>query len=179
MKQSEQLDQLRRLLAEWRPAAYESLPDLNLYKDQLLEYMQRQQMSGGGDDELTGAMVNNYIKNGLLPRPQGKRYQRQHLAILTALCQLKQVMPMSEIGTLLTLQPDAKDPAVFYPRYLELLDTALAHSAAQLPEAADEEQLAHSALALAVQSYADMLVARQLLGLLTEQPQPEEKKKQG
>ena len=35
----EELEQLRRLLAEWRPVDYDSLPDLELYKDQMLEYM--------------------------------------------------------------------------------------------------------------------------------------------
>lgn len=173
MEEKDQLESLRRLLAEWRPVDYDSLPDLDLYKDQLLEYMQRQQMPHGGDDALTGAMVNNYIKSGLLPRPAGKRYQRQHLAVLTALCQLKQVLPMSDIGTLLAQQPDAGQPEVFYPRYLDQLDQALGRAADQLPATADRERLARSALAFAVQSYADLLVARQLLALLNGQSEPE------
>lgn len=177
MKENDQLESLRRLLAEWRPAGYDSLPDLDLYKDQLLEYMQRQQMPHGGDDALTGAMVNNYIKSGLLPRPEGKRYQRQHLAILTALCQLKQVLSMSDIGTLLALQPDAGQPETFYPRYLDQLDRALGRAAEQLPKTDDREALARSALELAVQSYADLLVARQLLALLTDRPEQKGERK--
>lgn len=170
----EELEQLRRLLAEWRPVDYDSLPDLDLYKDQMLEYMQRQLPAA--DDALTGAMINNYIKSGLLPRPVGKRYQRQHLAILTALCQLKQVLPMADIGALLAQQPDAADPPAFYRRYLEQLDRALQRAADRLPQTADREALARGALELALQSYADLLVARQLLGLLTSEDEKEKGK---
>ena len=155
-------------LSEWRPAPYASLPDLDLYKDQVLSYMQRQQLPGESADELTVAMINNYIKSGVLPRPAGKKYQRQHLAALTAICQLKQVLSVSDTSALLACQPDASDTEAFYGRYLEQLDEALRRAAETLPEAGKDsrEALARCALTLAVQSYADRLAARELLALL-------------
>ena len=36
-------------------------------------------------------MVNNYTKNALVPRAEGKKYNRDHLAYLTFVCILKQV----------------------------------------------------------------------------------------
>lgn len=163
---------LRGLLQQWRPAGYDQLPDIDLYKDQVLAYMQRQQAPGAAQEELTGAMVNNYIKNGVLPRPQGKRYGRQHLAVLTAVCQLKQVLSVGEAGQLLAAQPDAPDPAALYGRYLDQLDEALGRTAALLPEAdpATRQEAARCALALAVQGYACRLAARELLALMEKLP---------
>lgn len=170
-----EVEELSRRLSEWRPAPYDSLPDLDLYKDQVLSYMQRQQLPGESADELTGAMINNYIKSGVLPRPAGKKYQRQHLAALTAICQLKQVLSVADTSALLACQPDASDTAAFYGRYLQQLDEALRRAADTLPGAGEDgrEALARCALTLAVQSYADRLAARELLALLERAEPPE------
>ena len=66
-------DALIQALKTVRPVAWDQLPDLNLYKDQVLSYMQRQVLSFDEDDALTSAMINNYIKAGLLPRAEGKK----------------------------------------------------------------------------------------------------------
>lgn len=162
-----EMEELRRRLAEWRPAPYEGLPDIDLYKDQVLAYMQRQQMPGESADELTGAMINNYIKSGVLPRPEGKRYQRPHLAALTAICQLKQVLSVGDTSRLLEQQPDIGDTQAFYTRYLARLNEALAQAAKKLPDAGEQPELARLALDLALQSYVDRLVARELLEMLS------------
>ena len=173
------VEELRRRMEEWQPAAYDALPDIDLYKDQVLSYMQRQQLTGAGADELTGAMINNYIKSGLLPRPSGKRYQRQHLAALTAICQLKQVLSVGDTSALLSAQPDLADTASFYTRYVARLGEALHRAAAQLPEQDDRDALARCALELAVQSYASQLAAREMLGLLAAAPAAGEEPEQG
>ena len=63
--------------------AWEILPDIGLYMDQLISYMPRQLIHYGEGEALTSAMVNNYIKDGALPRADGKRYSRTHLAPLS------------------------------------------------------------------------------------------------
>ena len=47
------------------------------------------------NDGLT--MVNNYTKSGLVPRADGKKYGREHLAYLTAICILKRVMSAKDM----------------------------------------------------------------------------------
>ena len=88
----EELEELKNRLEQQRPAPWEALPDLNLYMDQVIGYMPRQLIRYGEEEWLTSAMVNNYIKDGLLPRAEGKRYSRTHLAYLTAICALKQAL---------------------------------------------------------------------------------------
>lgn len=158
----EQLEALRCRLEQQRPAAYQALPDIELYKDQVLTYMQRQQP--GGDSELTGAMINNYIKSGILPRPQGKRYTKQHLAYLTAIAQLKQVLSVAQLDALLKSQKDLENSEAFYERYCETLDAALNTTAKELPT--EQAEIAERALRLCLQSYADRLAALELLELL-------------
>jgi hypothetical protein len=58
---------LRERLRKQRPVPWEQLPDFSLYMDQVLSYMDRQVIRFDEDDGLTAAMVNNYIKDGLVP----------------------------------------------------------------------------------------------------------------
>ena len=85
----EEIRELKERLERERPVEWEAFPDIGLYMDQLISYMPRQLIHYGEGESLTSAMVNNYIKDGAMPRAEGKRYSRTHLAYLTALCALK------------------------------------------------------------------------------------------
>ena len=82
----EELEELKRRLEEDRPMVWDSFPDIGLYMDQVISYISRQLISHDGGESLTPAMVNNYIKDGLLPRAEGKKYSKTHLGYLTAVC---------------------------------------------------------------------------------------------
>ena len=59
---------------------------------------------GGGDAFASGliyAMMNNYVKGGLVDRPVGKKYSRDSLAQLLMLCLLKSTTSMDTLKTLL------------------------------------------------------------------------------
>ena len=78
----EEISAFRRQLETHRPADWETLPDFPLYMDQVLSYMERQTIRLDESDALTASMVNNYTKNALVPRAEGKKYNREHLAYL-------------------------------------------------------------------------------------------------
>lgn len=46
-------------------------------------------------------MINNYIKDGLLPRANDKKYSREHLACLLMIARLKQTLSVKDTGLLL------------------------------------------------------------------------------
>ena len=75
----EELHELKSRMEQERPARWEELPDLALYMDQIVSYMPRQLIHFDQGETLTSAMVNNYIKDGLVPRADGKRYGPVHL----------------------------------------------------------------------------------------------------
>ena len=63
------LQDLKDRMEQERPACWGDLPDIDLYMDQLISYMPRQLIRFDDRNALTSAMVNNYIKDGLVPRP--------------------------------------------------------------------------------------------------------------
>ena len=64
----DELQDLKTRMEQERPTPWEDLPDIALYMDQLISYMPRQLIRFDGGPTLTPAMVNNYIKDGLVPR---------------------------------------------------------------------------------------------------------------
>lgn len=81
------------------------------------------------DKEITQAMIQNYIRDTLLPPPHNKRYYtKEHIILLTLINDLKSILSISDIKTL--MKPIQKDPGSFeddvitidriYDHYLKL-----------------------------------------------------------
>ena len=160
-------EELKKELKEQRPAGWEQIPDIDLYKDQLTEYLKRQHIGFvlGMEEPLTSAMINNYVKAGVLPRAKGKRYDRDHIAYLTAVSLLKQVLSVQETGKLLEMSMEGQDVQEFYKQYTDELDKALSSEAETLEKIDSADELKRTALMLAVRSYADKLLSRELIKL--------------
>ncbi len=91
-------------LAGYEPTPWALIPDLGLYMDQVITYTERQVEPLYGEAAkgmITPSMVNNYVKSGLLHRPLGKKYYREHLALLLMIVMLKPVASMDDISRLL------------------------------------------------------------------------------
>ncbi len=176
----EELKELKERLETQRPAPWDALPDLSLYMDQVIGYMPRQLIRYGEEEWLTSAMVNNYIKDGLLPRAEGKRYSRTHLSYLTAICALKQVLPVKDAG-MLAGEHAGEGAEKLYQRFCGELDKALDAAAQRLDPQAGEEELPALALELALRSYADKLACQRILELIrqsrTEPPKKSKKER--
>lgn len=174
----EELRELKERLNHERPAAWDSLPDIALYMDQIISYMPRQLIRYEESENLTSAMVNNYIKDGLLPRAEGKRYGQTHLAYLTAICALKQVLSVKEMKTLIQSGAEGREPERLYNYFCRELDAALKETAVALDEEQEKTELARMALGLALRSYADKLACERILSLLQNKEDSSEEKKQ-
>ncbi len=173
-----EIKDLKGTLSTRRPDGWEELPDLSLYMDQLISYMPRQLIPMEEGDGLTAAMVNNYIKAGLLPRAEGKRYGRKHLAYLTAICALKPVLSMKELAEVLSGVDNqhviAED---WYSFFLGELDGAMTAVADGLDENAGAKDLPALALELALNSYANKLACQRVLHMMREQASPDRERK--
>lgn len=159
------IKEYKEKLMELRPESWEQIPDIDLYMDQVISYMGRQHigLAEDGDENLTAAMINNYVKNGLLPRAKGKRYNREHIGYLTAICLLKQVLSVNETGILLEKEMAHQDIESFYKNYKEILNKEYARTSEALPEDASDEELVQLALEMAVESYARMAACKKIL----------------
>ena len=174
----DELLDLKQRLEKERPAAWQELPDISLYMDQIISYMPRQLIHFDDRDTLTSAMVNNYIKDGIVPRAEGKRYSPTHLAYLTAVCALKKVLSVRDISNLIHSGEElGMDSEAMYGYFLRKLDKALSDTADTISPEAEQKELAKLALTLALQSYAYQLACTRILDLLQPGSEDDDKKK--
>ena len=95
---------------------WEEIPNIDLYLDQVLLYVNQvcSIVSIEKEKGLTASMVNNYVKHGYLVKPDKKKYQRQQIARLIAITTLKSVFSIQEIAqTLNTLQTQASSEQLY------------------------------------------------------------------
>ena len=82
----------------------ESIPNIDLYMDQITNFMDDQlEMSKRREDDklLTKTMINNYTKNDLLQPPVKKKYSKEHLLSLIFIYYLKNILSINDIQTVL------------------------------------------------------------------------------
>ena len=168
--------------------SWERLPDIGLYMDQVLTLMDRQlamYKREGEDKLLTQPMINNYTKDGLLPRALDKKYTQAHLALLSILCSLKPVLSMSDLDQLLKDTHDESTERDLYAFFLTAQEEAICQTknllepeirALQKRNAGDEaapknhederRQMALLALRMAVDARVRIMMTQKILDSL-------------
>lgn len=106
---------------------YSELPQIDLYMDQMLSYVGDHVglVLPYDDKGLTGYMVNNYVKQGIVPKPKSKRYRPEHVAYLIIVTILKQSFSFSEIMQLIQAQIAASEVAHAYDLFCSALEAEL------------------------------------------------------
>lgn len=105
------------------------MPRIELYLDQLLTLVSQELefMQVPGETLVTGSMVNNYVKQGVIPAPRKKRYTRRHVASLLFVCALKRVFSISQVSQLAALIWSSElDLEALYDSSCAALEAALA-----------------------------------------------------
>ena len=164
------LTDLQERLRTQRPVEWEQLPDFALYMDQVLSYMDRQFIRFDEADTLTAAMVNNYTKSGLVPRAEGKKYNREHLAYLTAICILKRVMSTRDMDMLIHEELQGSHSVESgYNAFCASLDKALNITVDEMESRPAGDSLADAAIHFALLSYAAGVASSRYVALLRQQ----------
>lgn len=104
---------------------WDSLPDFGIYSDQVLSIIEGQlSFLQHPDTErvITPAMINNYVKHGLIERPIKKKYYKLHIAKLIVITLLKQVLPLTDIQKGIALQVSIKGEQEAYDTFCEELE---------------------------------------------------------
>ncbi len=82
----------------------ESLPNIDLYMDQVTTFMETQLASTKRHEDdkiLTKTMINNYAKNNLLPPPSKKKYSKEHVLTLLFIYYFKSILSIGDIQNIL------------------------------------------------------------------------------
>ena len=159
------INTLRDDIDSWEPVKWEVLPDIDLYMDQVVTYLRRQLALFQDDSEaslVTRSIINNYVKDGIVPRPVNKRYAREQLSALMMACVLKRVLPMQQVKQL--LRPGDQES---YAAFSQGLKKALNREAEAL-EHMEGESLQDLALDYALRAAANCLMADRLLNMAKE-----------
>lgn len=127
----------------------ESIPNIDLYMDQITNFMDDQlEMSKRREDDklLTKTMINNYTKNDLLPPPVKKKYSKEHLLSLIFIYYLKNILSINDIQTVLNPITDKyfgnKEGFNMEDIYKEIFDMEKEESTKVLKEFSKKYQIA-------------------------------------
>ena len=91
-------------ILEFQMPRWNDLPSIDIYLDQLVTYLDQNLKiySAGNPTIITKTMINNYVKQQVIPPPIKKKYNREHIASLFVICILKQVYSINNISDLIT-----------------------------------------------------------------------------
>ncbi len=164
-------------MENYRMPNWNDLPDIDLYMDQVITYLEKQLavFSKNEDEKLiTPAMINNYVKNEIIPRPLNKKYTREHMAHLISVLNLTNILSLMDINRLISheeldkpinelfdqlnsIQNEAfKDTALRVRDSLEKLDSDIA-------DKDNEERLSLLALKFSLEANANRIAAKKIL----------------
>ena len=118
------------MFTKYHMPRWDELPDLDLYLDQVVNYLEKYLINYTANKEdkiITKTMINNYVKQGIMPAPNKKKYNREHLAYLLVIGILKQVYSINDIGKLIALTIEHYELKKAYNRFCVNLELSIKH----------------------------------------------------
>ncbi len=112
-----------KYINEYRLPAWEEIPDLGLYMEQVLalltEYLDYLPPELKEEQFITAATINNYVRNRYMPKPYKKKYYRLHIAYLVMICTLKQSLTISTLTKMIPNDIPEEEVRAIYTAYRE------------------------------------------------------------
>ena len=118
------LDQIEEIL-QWSMVDLADIPKIPLYMEQVTSFFDEimARLRRTEDDKiLTKTMINNYTKEGTLPRPVGKKYSREHMIRLVYIFMLKQMLSLQDIKQIFELLGRDNDTEAVYSACLSIVE---------------------------------------------------------
>ena len=163
------LEKTTMLITNHRLPRWNELPDLDIYMDQVISLISRYFEGYPGCDEkgITSSMVNNYVKQQIIPPPKNKKYNRIHLAYLIIICIMKNIMPIGLVGQVLQQKTESEtDYEKLYNRFCDYFESSATAVAESVKELSDNNvSFTDIIFSSALRAHAEQTV---VLGLLKE-----------
>lgn len=145
---------------------WDDLPEIDLYMDQVISVTDKLLSSLSVEDTpiLTPSMINNYVKNRIIPPPVKKKYSREHLAKLIIICIMKPIMEISAIADIMTRNEALYGTAQMLDKFSSMFEKNIASRARSSELAMEstektEEMLCAIAIENAVKAGAEKVIA--------------------
>lgn len=170
-----ELNQLLALLQVFKTPSYDKLPEIDLYMDQVLTYIKKNlpPFKETDKDILTPSMINNYVKDNVIKNPVDKKYDKEAIASLIMVANLKRVMPIQDIKSILS---NPNDTEKLYTVYQKNLDTVIQSMLSMEKALTSDDQVTKVALELAIDASVKAYFAHMMLARETETIKEKRKK---
>jgi len=114
-------------IEQFRMPRYREIPDVGLYLDQTVKYVNRY-LAPLGCMEITSSMVSNYVKKGYISNPVRKQYDADQIAYLFFISIAKSVLSMDNIARLFDMQKQTYTSEVAYDFFCLELENMLQYT---------------------------------------------------
>lgn len=180
----EKLKEWAEKMEQYDFVPWERLPEIDLYMDQVITYMDRQ--LGSFQDApknklLTSSMINNYVKDKVLERPEQKKYSKEHLAMLTIICMLKPILAIPDVASLLRYLLENESKEEVYTTFCHSQSTALQEICQRVRDTSGqgESELMRLAAALSIEANVRRTAAERIVRELVSREQAANEVKAG
>lgn|SRR5690554_3402480 len=114
-------------LMDFRLPRFEELPEIPLYLDQVLEYVNDVLSDIFQDEEklVTRSMINNYVKHKIMPAPTNRRYTNEHLAYIIVITVFKSVLSLPNIAKGIEIILMELEPKQGYNLFTEMIEKSI------------------------------------------------------
>lgn len=120
----ETFDALRKSMQDFRLPRYEQIPSIGLYLEQVTKFIS-EYTEPLGEGTLTGSMVSNYVKKGIINSPVKKQYSRDQLAHLMFIALAKSILSLDDLQKFIRIQQRTYAVGTAYDYFCQELETAL------------------------------------------------------
>lgn len=144
---------------------WEEIPNIDLYMDQIITYLDdslcniiKNDKTDKSDKIITKTMINNYVKQNIIPAPTNKKYQKIHIAELIVICILKEVYCISDIKKLIDLALSTSSVDIAYNKFCTYFENSVTSTFNGKAYSSDENLTKEQyLLKTVVQSYVNKL----------------------
>lgn len=164
---------LEQCAATFRLPRYNMLPNIGLYLDQVVQYV-NSLLEPAGFPPITSSMVSNYVKSCLISNPVKKRYYADQISRLLFIATTKTVLSMDNVQLLLGIQQSTYPLDVAYNYFCDQLERAIASlftDGHEILDSGTTQSEEKALLRYAVLAIADVAYITKLLDLIRAENQ--------
>ena len=111
-------EEMKKKVLDFKLPKYSEIPNVGLYLEQTVKYI-NSYFKSFPEMELTGSMVSNYVKKGLISNAVKKQYGREHIAKLIFITVAKLSVSIDNLALMLSVQKSTYETSVAY-EYMRL-----------------------------------------------------------
>ncbi len=164
-------------VASFRLPRWEQIPTLGLYMDQVVTVIEKALspvLGYNGEAFITSSMINNYVKLGIVGKPEKKKYSREHIAGLIVITVLKQSLAIGDVRLGIDTVVSGGDRGASYDSFCDYVERALHTVAEGLLQSEENAEVRFafasqdSMITMAACSFAAKIFAAKMLSVIRE-----------